>query len=76
MDEATSITEINKFLLIYCSEGNYSEEKYDKSKTISPANQKPFTIKQTLEKGELNLQMAKVSRKKLERQTKRYIIYN
>lgn len=62
--------------MIYCSEGNYSEEKYDKPKIISPENRKPFTIKQTLEKGELNLQMAKVSGKKQERQTKRYIIYN
>ena len=50
--------------MIYCSEGNYSEQKYDKSKIISPANQKLFTIKQTLEKGDLNLQMAKVSGKK------------
>ena len=57
----TFITEINKFLSIYCSVSKFSEKKQDKSKIISPANQKSFTIEKTSEKGELNLQVSKFS---------------
>ena len=60
----TFITEINKFLPIYCSASNVLEEKQNKSKIISPANQTIFTIEKTSEKSKLNLQIAEVSKKK------------
>ena len=66
MFKQTFITEINKLLLIYCSVSHFLEKKQEKSKIISPANQRPFRIKKTSEKGELNLQIANLKRKKIE----------
>ena len=61
------ISELNKFLPIYCSVRNFSEKKKEKkSKIISATNQKIFFIKKSTEKSELSVQIAKVSGQKIE----------
>ena len=60
------ISEINKFLPIYCSVSNFPEKKEKKSKIILATIQKRFFIKNSTEKNELLVQIAKVSRKKNE----------
>ena len=60
------ITEINIFLPIYCSFSYFTERKWCKAATISSTNQKSFTIEKTAERSELDLQITKVSGKKIE----------
>ena len=64
------MTELDKFLPIYCSVSNFSKkkekEKRKKSKIISATNQKIFFIEKSTEKSELVVQIAIVSGQKIE----------
>ena len=60
------ISELNKFLPIYCSVSNFSEKKRKKSKIISAANQKKKIYQKIDGKSELLVQIAKVSGQKIQ----------
>ena len=60
------ISELNKFLPIYCSVSNFSKTKERKFKIILATNQKRFFIEKSTEKSELLAQIAKVSGQKAE----------
>ena len=60
------ISELNKFLPIYCSVSNFSEKKRKKSKIISAANQKKNFYQKIDGKSELLVQIAKVSGQKIQ----------
>ena len=60
----TFITGINNFLLIYCLVSNFLEKKIRQIKNNISCQTKTFSNWKTLEKGELNLEIVKVSRKK------------
>ena len=68
----TFITEINKFLSIYCSASNFSEKKQDKSKIISPVNQKSLTIGKNIRKKQAKPSNSKSQREKIETMDKKF----
>ena len=57
------ISELNKFLPIYCSVSNFSKKKEKRSKIILATNQKKLYIEKSTEK---LIQIAKVSGQKIE----------
>ena len=59
------ITELNRFLPIYCSVSNFSEKK-EINQIVSSQNQQKFFIEKTTEKGSLSIQITKVSGKEIQ----------
>ena len=59
------ITELNRFLPIYCSVSNFSE-KNEKNQIVSSQNQQKFFIEKTTEKDSLSIQITKVSGKEIQ----------
>ena len=59
------ITELNRFLPIYCSVSNFSEKK-EINQIVSSQNQQKFFIEKTTEKDSLSIQITKVSGKEIQ----------
>ena len=68
------ITKINKFLPLYCSVSYFTEKEKDESRIISASTQKNIYDKKKTGKSELDLQISKVSGKRIEAIDKKYTV--